>query len=221
MQRPMGVFRVLALPFSPMHYLLHPVTFEIEPQLRMSGGPRFSNTFLEDGAGQSQSVVNWDEAIWEWTLQFKKGSRGFGHAMGFWMARAGGGYGWYFEDPYDHTHSDNEGTGAVRQRDDGKFYLGKIYPDVDSFKPYFRRIRCPKPGTVQISGTGGTPVVNYQTGEVTGITQGGNATFEFVNPVAFMGDFFDVERAPGNAPGDWSGVTLREIRKFTLAVGGA
>ncbi len=204
-----------------MHYLLHPVTLQIEPQLRMSGGPRFSNTRMDDGAGQSQTIINRDEAIWEWTLQFKKGSRGFGDAMGFFLARAGGGLAWYFEDPYDRTHADNVGIGAIKQWEDGKFYLGKIYPDVDSFKPYFRRIRCPKPGTVQISGTGGAPVVNYQTGEVTGITKGGTASFEFLNPVAFMSDFFDVERAPGNAPGDWSGVTLGEIRKFTLATEGA
>ena len=195
---------------------LHPVVLSITPQIRMNGGPRFKNTFLEDAQGDPQSQIYWDTARWEWALRFVGEDELMAIAHGFFLARKGGGYAWLFLDPLDQTDSDLGGVGRVEAAPDGKRYLFKVYADTDNYAPYKRRIRCPIPGTVVFSGVGGSPVVNPYTGEVTGATSDGNATFEFLNPVIFTSDFAEFEREPGDAGSMW-GISIREVGKFQVA----
>ncbi|MBW3636715.1 MAG: DUF2460 domain-containing protein, partial [Armatimonadetes bacterium] len=137
-------------------------------------------------------------------------------AIGFFLARKGGGYAWWFNDPMDYAASASDGTGLVKTMPDGKRYLFKRYPDTDNYAPYERLIRCPIPGTISFSGVAGTPVANPHTGEVTGATSDGLATFEFRVPVVFTSDFMEAAREPGDAGSVWQ-VNIREIGKFSVA----
>lgn len=193
-----------------MQITLHPVTLKIPPKIRISGGPNFKNTFMEDAQGDPQSQIYWDKAKWEWMLQFVEST--MDPLIGFFLARNG--CGWFFDDPFDRRADLT--TGLVKTMPDGKRYLMKSYPDTDNYKPYQRRIRCPLPGTILFSGVSGSPTVNRYTGEVTGAMSDGRAAFEFVNPVIFATDRMQMERKPGDAGSTWS-VVIREIGKFLVA----
>jgi uncharacterized protein (TIGR02217 family) len=170
----------------------------------------YSTTMTEDEIGSDSSNSNWSEALWEFHVKFRRGSAEFGQALGFWLARRGPAFGFFFQDPFDFTDSDHDGVGLVRTFEDGKRYLCKRYPD--SYSPYHRIIRCPI--NLVMSGVGGTPVFNYETGEVTGAATDGTATFQYVNPVKFKTDLAEFERDP--AIGDWINVVLREVRSYRL-----
>ncbi len=198
-----------------MHIELHPVSLPISPKARLSGGPRFKNTFLEDAGGDSQTQIYWDNPKFEWALQFIEQNSGIEAAIAFFMARKGGAFAWWFQDPFDHSTTFE--SGRVKMMADGKRYLFKRYPD--AFRPYERRILCPIPGTVTFQGVSGTPTVNPYTGEVTGITalaSNAAAQFEFQCPVVFATDFAALERLPNDVASSWA-VSIREVGRFIVA----
>jgi uncharacterized protein (TIGR02217 family) len=189
---------------------LHPVILPISPKIRVVGGPRFKNTYLEDAQGDPQSQIYWDKAKWEWTLRFVEES--MTSLIGFFLARNG--CGWFLKDDFDYRADFT--TGLVKTMPDGNRYLMKRYPDTDNFRPYERRIRCPLPGTIAFSGVSGSPVVDPYSGQVTGATGDGAASFDFVCPVIFATDFMEMERKPGDAGSTWQ-VQIKEIGKFSVA----
>ena len=192
---------------------LDPVTFPDLPNVRLGGGPRFNTTLMPDGDGDDESQINWDKALWHWTLHFTKASQEFGRALGFFTARRGMGYGWLFRDPQDYRDSHLNGQGLVKTLDDGKRYLVKYYPDVDEYRPYYRIIRVPILASVGFTGVSGAPAVTPYTGEITGATSDGVATFEFVSPVRFATDMMNLER--NKATGAWD-VEIQELRNFEV-----
>ena len=197
-----------------MRITLHPTTLPITPQLRIIGGPRFNNTYMEDASRDPQSQTYWDEAKWEWQLRFVKGSREFGVAKGFWLARKGGAFAWWFFDPLDQFATDGGGRGLIKTAPDGKRYVFKEYPD--AFAPYLRLIRCPVAGSVKTL-AGANVSTDPHTGEVLSAHPDGTLiTFQFRCPVIFSGDFQEVEHAPANAPGEWQ-AKIMEVGKFKVA----
>ncbi len=190
---------------------LDPVVFDVPPNVRLGGGPRFSTTLLTDGDGDDEAEINWDKALWQWSLHFTSESQSLGRALGFFTARRGMGYGWYFRDPQDNTDAHMNGVGMVKTLEDGKRYLVKHYPDVDNYRPYYRIIRVPS--SLVFSG-GGSLAVNLDTGEVTGAAADGTATFDFVSPVRFATDMMNMER--NKATGQWD-VDIMELRHFEVS----
>lgn len=199
-----------------MHITLDPVTLPFDPQIRMTGGPRFSNTAFEDGNRDPQSNIQWDSAKWEWTLQFIGEGPLMQMMTGFFLARAATAYAWWFIDPMDSTARVADGTGWVKLASDGKWYLTKVYPDTDNYRPYQRRIRCPIAGTVNISALIGATSVNPQTGEVVGARFEGPCDFNFRCPVRFASDIAEMVREPGDAGSMWQ-VLVQEVGKFVVA----
>ena len=197
-----------------MRITLHPTTLPIQPQMRITGGPRFSNTYMEDAARDPQSQIIWDEAKWEWQLRFIKGSRSFGQARGFHLARKGGAFAWWFFDPLDQFASDGDGRGIVQTLADGKRCIFKEYPD--DFAPYRRLIRCAVPGTVKTKSGTIVPFDLYSGEVLTPLANGAELDFQFRCPVIFATDFQEIEHAPGNAPGEWQ-VKIMEVGNFKVA----
>lgn len=178
-----------------------------------------TSVVVTESGDRGSANANWQTPLWTWTLQFVRHSDDFGDLLGFFLARMGQAYGFFFKDPLDYSSDDNNGEGLVKTiatASGNKRYLVKKYPDSDDYNPFHRIIKRPILGTVVINGdVGGTPVVNYSTGEVTGASTDGTASFEFVNPVVFVTDVMNIDRDP--ATGEWADIVLNELRNYVLA----
>lgn len=196
-----------------MKYTLHPVTMPIGSNITLTGGPTFDTTLFRNAAGDAQPQINQEEALWNFQFNFIRESTAYDTITSFFLARRGMGYAFWVQDPFDHTDSDNGGTGRVKTMLDGNKYLVKEY--ADDFAPYYRIIRGADSESIEYSGVSGTPVYEPGTGKVTGATSDGNASFEFLVPVAFSTDVFEIER--NAAIGTVSGIRMAEVRDFLIA----
>lgn len=178
----------------------------------LSRGHAFATTGYQNDAGDSQPLINQDEAIFAFTYRFKRYSEECANIQAFHLGRRGSGYAFWLADPYDYQDNDNAGAGKVVTMGDGNKYLVKAYDEV---RPYYRIIRGALVETVEFSGVSGSPVYQPGTGLVTGATSEGEATFQFRVPVRFSTDVYKVNHDP--TFGDIDGIDMVEVRRFEIA----
>lgn len=195
--------------------IIHDVVLPADIQLEIVGGPNWNTSIVETGAGWSHANINWADALWYWKIKYIKRDVNFDPFIAFFLARRGRAYGFEFFDWTDHSdryrdqqNGINQSIGKVKLID-GKYRLCKVYPD--PILPYTRIIQRPISGTVTLSGVEGTPVVDYNTGIVSGATSEGNAAFEFRVPVMFDSDRMEFKQDPAGVT-EWTEVGIREVR---------
>jgi uncharacterized protein (TIGR02217 family) len=200
-----------------MKTIVHPVVLELPIQLRLEAGPNYQTTETTDEQGNPQGNVDWEYPLWSFSLQYRRKSANFRDVQGFWMARRGRAYGFFFNDPTDNT---DEGMGSVKLVG-SDYRIVKTYPDKDNYSPVSRLITRPVSGTVDLSAVTGTDMtVDYTTGIVSGVTAEGACTFDFHAPCIFTNDSCMPTYSPniqGRELVDWVNVGLREIRDYVIA----
>lgn len=196
--------------------IVHPVRLSVAPQTRVQAGPMFQLDQTAFPTGFVHTNAPWPYALWGYTLQYKGRNEDFREIQGFWLARQGGAYGFFLK---DFTDFSDEGMGKVVLVD-GVYRLVKEYPDYNDYNPYQRWITRPLTGTITLSGVGGTPVIDYATGIVSGASSTGTWTGQYDVPCVFANDSCrpTYEPAePGKEISEWVSVILREVHDYTIA----
>ena len=198
--------------------IVHPVTLDMPPQLKLDAGPVFQTDETADESGNTQGNVDWEYPLWAYTIQYRRKSANFRDIQNFFLGRRGRAYGFFWKDPTDNT---DEGHGSVKLVE-GSYRLVKTYPDKDGYNSFSRLVTRPVSGTVDISAVPGTDKsIDYETGIVTGTDVGeGVATFSFLVPVKFSTDSCRPSysaNVQGKELVDWVNVDMREIRNYVVA----
>lgn len=159
----------------------HEIELDRENCLEATGGPIGRTVINVAYSGKETRLVRWPTVRYSYTIQYvaRATSTKFRNLLSFILARKHNAYGFRL---YDWTDHDDWGNGRVALVN-GVYRLVKDYDD--SINPYTRIITKPINGTVVLSGVGGTPVIDYTTGIVSGASSTGTWTGEFNVPVRF------------------------------------